>query len=67
MAMPPREWAREFAARLEAMLGQELICVPGKDLDHIAQPVTIGLGDAFIGGMLPSFLTEEQRRMAEFQ
>lgn len=66
MALPPRGWAVEFAAQLESLLGQKLICVPGKDLDHIAHPVTIGLGDAFIGGMLPAFLTEEQRHLAEF-
>lgn len=66
MALPNRAWAKDFAARLELLLGQALICVPGKDLDHITQPVTIGLGDAFIGGMLPCFLTDAQRRLAEF-
>lgn len=64
MALPPREWAKEFAVQLETLLGKELICVPGKDMDHVAKPVTIGLGDAFIGGMLPCFLSEEQRRLA---
>lgn len=66
MALSPRKWAEEFATQLEVLLGQELICVPGKDLDYVAQPVTIGLGDAFIGGMLPCFLSEEQRRLAGF-
>ena len=66
MALPPRGCAVEFATQLESLLGQKLICVPGKDLDHIAHPVTIGLGVAFIGGMLPAFLTEEQRHLAEF-
>lgn len=64
MALPPREWAKEFAVQLETLLGKELICVPGKDMDHVAKPVTIGLGDAFVGGMLPCFLSEEQRRLA---
>lgn len=67
MDLPPRKRAEDFAAQLETLLGEELICVPGKDLDHIARPVTIGLGDSFIGGMLPCFLPEEQRRLAEFE
>lgn len=35
---------------------QRLVCLPGKDLDHVPCPTTIGLGDAFIGGMLPALL-----------
>lgn len=35
---------------------QRLVCLPGKDLDQISRPTTIGLGDAFIGGMLPALL-----------
>lgn len=36
-----------------------IFCLPGKDLSTIPRPCTIGLGDAFVGGMLPSLLPEE--------
>ncbi len=63
-AMPSRTASVAFARELERLL-PGTICVPGKDMDDISSPVTIGLGDSFIGGMLPAFLTEEQRKLAE--
>lgn len=65
MTMPPRQDSVEFARELTEFLGEEhLICLPCKDLDHVAKPVTIGLGDSFVGGMLPLFLTEQERNEA---
>lgn len=34
------------------------VCLPGKDLSSVPHPTTIGLGDAFIGGMLPALLVQ---------
>lgn len=35
-----------------------LTCLPCKDLTFVKQPCTIGLGDSFVGGMLPEFLPD---------
>jgi ADP-dependent phosphofructokinase/glucokinase len=48
---PRRADAVEFAAALERHMGAVVRCVPGIRLD-VAEPTTIGLGDAFVGGFL---------------
>jgi hypothetical protein len=48
---PRRPEAVEFAAALEDRMGAAVRCVPGFRLD-VAEPTTIGLGDAFVGGFL---------------
>ncbi|GFJ89397.1 ADP-dependent glucokinase/phosphofructokinase [Phytohabitans rumicis] len=48
---PRRTEAVEFAAALEGRIGGVVRCVPGFRLD-VADPTTIGLGDAFVGGFL---------------
>jgi ADP-dependent phosphofructokinase/glucokinase len=40
-----------FAAALEDRMGGVVRCLPGFRLD-VAEPTTIGLGDAFVGGFL---------------
>jgi len=63
MQMADRDVSVVFAREVEQLL-PGTVCVPGKDMDRVVSPFTIGLGDAFIGGMLPEFLTAEQRRQA---
>ncbi|MCW6006429.1 ADP-dependent glucokinase/phosphofructokinase [Micromonospora sp. CPCC 205371] len=48
---PRRPESVEFAAALEARMGVAVRCIPGFRLD-VAEPTTIGLGDAFVGGFL---------------
>lgn len=48
---PRRPEAVEFAAALEGRMGGVARCLPGFHLD-VAEPTTIGLGDAFVGGFL---------------
>ena len=48
---PRREEAAEFAAALEDRMGPVVRCLPGFRLD-VAEPTTVGLGDAFVGGFL---------------
>jgi sugar/nucleoside kinase (ribokinase family) len=48
---PRRPEAVEFASALEATMGEGVRCVPGIRLD-VAEPTTVGLGDAFVGGFL---------------
>lgn len=55
--MKDRSSGLHFADQLTELVGsQSVLCLPGKDLDTVAHPTTIGLGDAFIGGMLPMLL-----------
>lgn len=62
-AIPARHSSIGFCRRLTSLLGEErLLCLPGLDLDHVGRPVTIGLGDAFIGGFLPGLLSEEEKK-----
>jgi ADP-dependent phosphofructokinase/glucokinase len=48
---PRRTEAVEFAAALEDRVGGVVRCFPGFRLD-VAEPTSIGLGDAFVGGFL---------------
>ena len=45
----------DFSHQITDLLGADkILCLPGKDLDFVPHPITIGLGDAFVGGMLPN-------------
>jgi ADP-dependent phosphofructokinase/glucokinase len=48
---PRRAEAEQFATMLEQRMGGIVRCLPGFRLD-VAEPTTIGLGDAFVGGFL---------------
>ncbi|MGN9909518.1 ADP-dependent glucokinase/phosphofructokinase [Phytohabitans sp. LJ34] len=52
---PRRPAAVEFAAALEERMGGGARCLPGFHLD-VAEPTTIGLGDAFVGGFLAALV-----------
>lgn len=49
----PQEESTVFAQALETLLGFEVCCVPVAQVDP-PNPITIGLGDAFVGGFLAS-------------
>ncbi len=49
-----------FAQAIARELDGRICCIPGKDLRFVAKPTTIGLGDAFAGGML--FRLSEKER-----
>lgn len=58
-AMEDREAGCLFCRQLTELLGEDTVfCLPGKNLDSVEHPTTIGLGDAFIGGMLPMLLPD---------
>lgn len=57
ISMKDRESGCRFSREITALLGEDRVCcIPGKDLDDVPRPTTIGLGDSFIGGMLPRLL-----------
>jgi ADP-dependent phosphofructokinase/glucokinase len=56
-----REWPRQrdgetFAHQLSSALGPQAVCVAAREL-ATEVPTTIGLGDAFVGGMLAALAT----------
>jgi ADP-dependent phosphofructokinase/glucokinase len=58
--IPPCQVGIDFSNQINDLLGvDKILCLPGKDLDFIPHPITIGLGDAFVGGMLPNLLANE--------
>ncbi len=44
--------ATTFAERIRARLGEQVRCIPVVHPTDVAQPTTVGLGDAFVGGFL---------------
>ncbi len=46
---------------------EPFVCLPCKDLSFVKNPTTIGLGDSFIGGMLPSLLPPQIEKLARFR
>lgn len=49
--LPLQRQAEQFAKRLEAGLAGELRCLPAAEI-NVGSPVTVGLGDSFVGGFL---------------
>ncbi len=59
MQLPANQFGIIFSTKITKLLGTDLICcLAGKNLDFVKKPTTIGLGDAFIGGILPNLLPE---------
>lgn len=57
---PRRPESVEFAAALRNRMGAAVCCVPGLRLD-VAEPTTVGLGDAFVGGFLAALARDAQQ------
>lgn len=59
-SLPPNPAGAAFALALEQALNGDVCCVP---VAHVAQAngVTIGLGDAFVGGFLPALLPKANK------
>lgn len=57
-SFPDNRAGSAFADDLKTLFPEEpFVCVPGKDLSSVSSPTTIGLGDSFVGGMLPYTLS----------
>lgn len=52
---PPRKQSAIFADALNKLPGNDICCVPVADADQ-SNGITVGLGDAFVGGFLPAVL-----------
>ena len=52
---PPRADSAAFAEAIQAMPGDKIVCAPVADVPSM-KAVTIGLGDAFVGGFLSALL-----------
>lgn len=63
--LPDSRAGASFCRTLSEMhLNEPIFALPGKDLSFVTLPFTIGLGDAFAGGMLPQLLPEEEQKNA---
>jgi ADP-dependent phosphofructokinase/glucokinase len=54
-ALPPEEQSIVFGRKIRAILGNKVSCVPSFQVPE-KNVTTIGLGDTFVGGFLPSLL-----------
>lgn len=55
-ALPVNKEGEIFSKEIMKKASERIICIPCKDLRHILKPTVVGLGDAFIGGLLPGLL-----------
>lgn len=60
--LPVRQASITFCGQLERMSDKEVCCIPCKDLDFVENPVVVGLGDYFAGGLLPELTVEKRYR-----
>ncbi|MEA4965540.1 MAG: ADP-dependent glucokinase/phosphofructokinase [Oscillospiraceae bacterium] len=49
-----------FCAQMKQMLGDQICCIPCKDLRRVEHPTVVGLGDSFAGGLLPGLLKQNR-------
>ncbi len=50
-----------FCENMKEILGDKICCVPCKDLAFVEKPTVVGLGDTFIGGILPDLMKENRK------
>lgn len=63
--LPDSQSGLSFCNALSLYFSPDILtCLPSKDMSFVKQPYTIGLGDAFAGGMLPQLLPEAERENA---
>lgn len=58
--LPVRQDSMVFGKKIIEISDKEICCVPCKDLSFVKNPVVVGLGDYFAGGLLPE-LTLDKR------
>lgn len=59
-ALSPKEKSIEFCSKIKEYAGDQMECIPCKDMSFVENPTVVGLGDTFIGGMLPELLKEKR-------
>lgn len=50
-----------FSKEIKELAGDIIECVPSKDMSFVKNPTVVGLGDTFIGGMLPELLKARRK------
>lgn len=58
--LPDRADSIRFCEKMKEMLGDDICCLPCKDLSYVEHPTVVGLGDSFAGGLLPGLLKENR-------
>lgn len=58
--LPLQEAGKRFAAGIEKLAGENVCCLPCIQA-KVKNPVTIGLGDSFVGGFLAAWVRDGER------
>ncbi len=59
--LPLKREAEVFSREVKALLGGDMVCLPVADI-RTDTPVTVGLGDAFVGGFLYQYCADKTGR-----
>ena len=59
--LKPKQKSISFCEEIKQRAGKLIECVPSKDMSFVENPTVVGLGDAFIGGMLPELLKDKRK------
>lgn len=59
-ALKGRPVNEAFCAEISKLAGDKICCIPCKDLSFVKHPTVVGLGDFFVGGLLPGLLAENR-------
>lgn len=59
--IPDRADSIAFCNKIKEIWSEQLCCIPCKDLSYVENPTVVGLGDSFVGGLLPGLLKENRK------
>ena len=59
--IPDKADSIAFCSKIKEIWSEQLCCIPCKDLSYVENPTVVGLGDSFVGGLLPGLLKENRK------
>ncbi|MCI9198469.1 MAG: hypothetical protein HFH55_11350 [Lachnospiraceae bacterium] len=59
--IPDKAESADFCDKICRMWDGRVCCIPCKDLSFVETPTVVGLGDSFVGGLLPGLLKENRK------
>lgn len=58
--IPDKADSVAFCSKIRELWDGRICCIPCKDLSYVENPTVVGLGDSFVGGLLPGLLKENR-------
>lgn len=58
--IPDKADSVAFCNKIKELWDGQICCIPCKDLSYVENPTVVGLGDSFVGGLLPGLLKENR-------